>query len=140
MLRVLAPAGGLALAVWRGVEHQPFYAALTEALERYVSPETAASLRAAFTLAQADELRTLVAGAGFRNIRVRIRSRLTRHPSQGEFVLGYVSGTPMAGAVAALDEATRAAMVEHVCSRLRDYVDDDGMAAPWEAHFVTTQV
>ena len=139
MFRVLAPVGSLALAVWRGLEHQPFYAALTEALERYVSAEAAASLRAAFTLAQAAELRALLAEAGFRNIRIRIRNRLTRYPSLPEFVLGYVSGTPMAGAVAALDESTRAAMVEHVCSRLRDYVDDDGMAAPWEAHFATAQ-
>jgi len=129
----------LALAVWRGLEHQPFYAALTEALERYVNPEAGTSLRAAFTLARADEVRALLAGAGFRNIRIRITSRLTRYPSLPEFVLGYVSGTPMAGAVAALDEGTRTAMVEHVCSTLRDYVDDDGMAAPWEAHLATAQ-
>jgi SAM-dependent methyltransferase len=139
MFRVLAPTGRLALAVWRGLEHQPFYAALTEALERYVSPEAAASLRAAFTLAHADELRALVAGAGFRDIRVQIRSRLTRYPSLAEFVLGYLSGTPMAGAVAALDETSRTAMVEHVCSSLRDYVDDAGMAAPWEGHLVTAR-
>ncbi len=139
MLRVLTPSGRLALGVWRGLDRQPFYAALTEALERYVSPEAAASLRAAFTLAHADELRSLLAGAGFRDIRVRIRARLTRYPSLAEYVLGYLSGTPMAGAVAALDEVSRAAMVEHVCSSLRDYVDDDGMAAPWEAHLVSAR-
>jgi hypothetical protein len=55
-------------------------------------------------------------------------------------VLGYLSGTPMASAVAALDEMTRRAMVEHVCTSLRDYVDDEGMAAPWEAHLVTAKV
>jgi hypothetical protein len=108
---------------------------LTEALERYVSPEAAASVRAAFTLPNADELRTLTAGAGFQDI--RIRSRITRYPSLQDFVLGYLSGTPMAGAVAALDEKTRTAMVEHVCTSLRAYVDDDGMAAPWEAHLAT---
>jgi ubiquinone/menaquinone biosynthesis C-methylase UbiE len=135
MCRVLVPGGRLALAVWRGLEHQPFYAALTEALERSVSPEAAASLRAAFTLANADELRTLVAGAGFQDI--RIRSRITRYPSLEDFVLGYLSGTPMAGAVAALDEKTRTAMVEHVRTSLRAYVGDDGMAASWEAHLVT---
>jgi len=140
MFRVLAPTGRLALAVWRGLEHQPFYAALTEALERYVSSAAAASLRAAFTLAHADELRALLAGAGFRDIRVRIRSRLTRYPSPGEFVLGYLSGTPMAGAVTTLDEPTRTAMVDHVCTSLRDYMDDEGMAAPWEAHLVTARV
>jgi ubiquinone/menaquinone biosynthesis C-methylase UbiE len=135
MCRVLVPGGRLALAVWRGLEHQPFYAALTEALERSVSPEAAASLRAAFTLANADELRTLVAGAGFQDI--RIRSRITRYPSLEDFVLGYLSGTPMAGAVAALDEKTRTAVVEHVRTSLRAYVGDDGMAASWEAHLVT---
>jgi hypothetical protein len=97
------------------------------------------SLRAAFTLAHADELRQLISGVGFRDIRIRIRTRLTRYPSLPEYVLGYLSGTPMAGAVTALDEASRAAMVEEVCSKLRDYVDDGGMAAPWEAHLITAQ-
>ena len=140
MFRVLAPTGHLALAVWRGLEHQPFYAAFTEALERYVSSEAAASLRAAFTLAHASELRALLVGAGFRDILVRIRNRLTRYPSPREFVLGYLSGTPMAGAVAALDEVTRTAMVDQVCTSLREYIDDEGMAAPWEAHLVTARV
>ena len=140
MFRVLGPTGRLALAVWRDLEHQPFYAVLAEALERYVSPEAAASLRAAFTLASADELRALVVNAGFRNVQVRIRSRLTRYPSLGEYVLGYLSGTPMAGAVAGLEERTRTDMVEYVCTSLQDYLDDDGMAAPWESHLVTAQV
>jgi len=134
------PTGRLALALWRGLEHQPFYAALTKALERYVSSEAAANLRAAFTLTDRADIRALVAQAGFRDIRIRIRSRLTRYPSLAEYVLGYLSGTPMAGPVAALDDVTRREMVEDVCSSLQEYVDDDGMAAPWEAHLVTAQV
>ena len=140
MFRVLGPVGRLALGIWRGLEHQPFYATLTEALERYVSPQAAASLRVAFALARADELRALVVNAGFRDVQVRIRSRLTRYPCLRQYVVGYLSGTPMAGAVAALDETTRTAMVEHVCRSLHDYVDDEGMAVPWEAHLVTAQV
>ena len=139
MCRVLVPRGRLALGVWRGLAHQPFYAALTEALERYVGPEAATSLRAAFRLANADELRALVVAAGFHAIRLRIRSRLTRYPSLAEFTLGYLAGTPMAGAVATLDETPRTALVEHVCTALRAYVDDEGMAVPWEAHLVTAQ-
>jgi SAM-dependent methyltransferase len=139
MYRCLAPAGRMALGLWRGLEHHPFYSALSEALERHVSQESAASLRAAFTLADADKLRSLVAGAGFRNIHIRIRSRLTRYPSLQEYVLGYLSGSPMAGAVAALADTSRAEMVEHVCAALKEYVDDDGMAAPWEAHFLTAR-
>ncbi len=139
MCRVLVPGGRLALGVWRGLAQQPFYAALAEALERYGGPEAATSLRAAFRLAEADELRALVAGAGFHAIRLRIRSRLTRYPSLAEFTLGYLAGTPMAGTVAALDATTRTALVAHVCTALRSYVDDEGMAVPWEAHLVTAQ-
>jgi hypothetical protein len=107
------------------------------ALERYVHPEATTSLRAAFSLANADELRALVAAAGFHTVRLRIQSRLTRYPSLAEFTLGYLSGTPMAGAVAALDEPTRTVLVEYVCTALRAYEDDEGMAVPWEAHLVT---
>ena len=50
MLRVLTPTGRLALGLWRRLEYQPFYAGLSEALERYVNREAAASLRAASRL------------------------------------------------------------------------------------------
>lgn len=46
----------------------------------------------------------------------------------------------MASAVSALDDIVRTAMIEYVCDPLQDYVDDDGMAAPWEAYIATAQV
>lgn len=137
MHRVLAPSGRLALSVWRRLEHQPFYTALTEALERYVSAQAAESLRAAFTLGDAHELHALIAGAGFRDVHVRIHSKLTRYPSVEEYVLGYLSGTPMAQAVARLDDVARSGMLKDISTSLESYVDDDGLAAPWEAHVAT---
>ncbi len=94
---------------------------------------------AAFTLGKAQELRDLVAGAGFQNIHIRIHSQLTRYPSLDEYVLGYISGSPMAAAVAALDETTRQALLGDIRTALQDYVDDDGMAAPWESHVLTAR-
>jgi ubiquinone/menaquinone biosynthesis C-methylase UbiE len=137
MFWVLVPGGRLALGVWRRLEHQPFYAALTDALERYVSAQAATSLRAAFTLGDAQELRALIADAGFREIHIRIRSRITRWPSLEEYVFGYLAGSPMAPAVAALDDTARNAMLEHITTLLESYGDDDGLAAPWESHVVT---
>jgi ubiquinone/menaquinone biosynthesis C-methylase UbiE len=137
MRRVLAPSGRLALGVWRRLEHQPFYAALTDALERYVGAQAAASLRAAFTLGDAHDIRALVADAGFHEIHIRIRSRLTRWPSLEDYVFGYLAGSPMAPAVAALDDTARHAMLGHITTVLQSYVDDDGLAAPWESHVVT---
>src|SRR5262249_17324385 len=139
MHRVLVPGGRLALGVWRRLEHQPFYAALAEALERHVSAHAAASLRAAFTLGDAQQLRDLLADAALNKIPIRIRSRLTRYPSLEEYVLGYLSGTPMAPAVAALDDTSRSAMLKHISTSLQSHVDDDGLAAPWESHVVTAQ-
>src|SRR5467141_164908 len=122
MRRVLVPGGQLALGVWRRLEHQPFYAALTDALERYVSAQAAARLRMAFTLGDAQELRALIAGAGFHEIHIRLRSRITRWPSLEEYVFGYLAGSPMAPAVAALDDTTRNVMLGHVTTALQSYV------------------
>ena len=76
----------------------------------------------------------LVSAAGFRTIRVRIDSQMIRYPSLDEFVPGYLSATPAAGIIAKLDQPTRAAILQEVKTSLQPYVDDDGLAAPIEAH------
>ena len=60
-----------------------------------------------------------------------------RYPSLDEYVLGYLSGSPMAAAVDALEESARQEILERMRAAMQDYVDDDGMAAPWESHVVT---
>jgi ubiquinone/menaquinone biosynthesis C-methylase UbiE len=80
MARVLVPGGRLVLRVWRALERQPFYLALIEVLERQVRPGVAAPIRDAFTLADAAELRALVAEAGFRAVRIRLTTHLIRYP------------------------------------------------------------
>jgi len=113
--------------------------ALIEALERHVRAGAAAPIRAAFTLADAAELRALVAGAGFRAVRIRITTNPIRYPSPEEYVLGYLSATPIARDIAAMDDTARAALVREVTTALRGYVDDDGLAAPTESHVVLAQ-
>jgi len=63
--RVLVPGGRLVLRVWRALDRQPFYVALLDALERHLGPRAGAPIRAAFTLSDRKELRTLVTDAGF---------------------------------------------------------------------------
>ncbi|HZQ35866.1 MAG TPA: hypothetical protein VFD32_08035 [Dehalococcoidia bacterium] len=43
----------------------------------------------------------------------------------------------MAPAVAALDDPARNALATVVSTSLAAYLDDGGMAAPWEAHVLT---
>ena len=139
MARVLIPGGRLILRVWRALERQPFYVALIEVLERHVCAGVAAPIRAAFTLADAAELRALVAGAGFRAVRIRITTNLIRYPSLEAYVPGYLSATPIARDIAAMDDTARTALLQEVTTALRGYVDDDGLATPTESHVVLAQ-
>jgi ubiquinone/menaquinone biosynthesis C-methylase UbiE len=134
MRRVLVPTGHLVLSVWRRISHCPWQRAVADALERHVGADAATGIRAAFALADREELRSLITAAGFRTVRIRIDSQMIRYPSLEEFVPGYLSATPVAGMVAKLDELTRAAILEEVKTSLQPYIDDDGLAAPIEAH------
>lgn len=137
MHRVLAPGGRLALSVFRSLDHCPWHRAVGNAVERLVSPEAAAVIRGSFAFGDREELRALILGAGFRNVHIRIESKLIRHASIVEFLPGYLSSTPVADAFTGLDEKVMEALTHEVIAALRPYTDDDGLAAPVECHVAT---
>jgi SAM-dependent methyltransferase len=77
--------------------------------------------------------------AGFRRVHIRITTNLIRYPSLEEYVLGYLSATPMTRDIAAMDDTARTALLQEVTTALREYVDDDGLAAPTKSHVVVAQ-
>jgi SAM-dependent methyltransferase len=81
MRRVLVPTGRFVLSVWRGLSHCPWQRAVAEALERHVSAETAASIRAPSALGDMEELRALITGTGFHTVHIRTEGQLIRHAS-----------------------------------------------------------
>jgi ubiquinone/menaquinone biosynthesis C-methylase UbiE len=139
MHRVLASNGRLGLMVWRGIEHSPGFRALAAALERYVSAEAAGIMRAPFSLAEADELRTLIAAAGFREITIRPVAATVRFPSAARLVQDYAAGSPLAGHVAKVSDEARAALVSEVGEALQSYVVGGVLAFPIEAHLVSAK-
>jgi SAM-dependent methyltransferase len=137
MRRVVRPTGRVVLSVWRSLEHCPWQRAVATALERHVSAAAAAPLHAPFALGEeADALRTLLTGAGFRRVHLWIESRLTRYGSPEALVPGFLAATPVAACIASLEDTTRAALVRDVLTALRSYCDDDGLAVPMETHVV----
>lgn len=96
--------------------------------------EVASPLRMAFSLGDAEELRALFIGAGFHAPHVRLVIKQMRYAPLEEYLSGWVAASPMAGAVAALDDATRTTMFHDLQTALRPYVDDDGLASPMECH------
>jgi hypothetical protein len=69
MRQVLAPGGRLALNAWRGLDHNPGWAALAAALDDHAGPEIADLMRAPFSYGDADALRTLAERTGFSGVR-----------------------------------------------------------------------
>ena len=135
MHRVLVSRGRLLLSVWKTAS--PYSLALGEAVERHVGPEAGARLQASRVVPAPEDLHRLLADAGFRDVQMRPHGRTTRLPSVEAFVLWHLAATPVAGAVAALSDAARAALAKDVSRALQSYGDGDGVAFPDETNVVT---
>ena len=71
-------------------------------------------MRVVFSLHEPDELRGLVADAGFRRSDAGAHRTTLPLPSPEEFLWQYVSSTPLATAVAVLVDHARAAVTQDV--------------------------
>jgi ubiquinone/menaquinone biosynthesis C-methylase UbiE len=140
MARVLVPDGRLGLRVWRALERQPFQTAVLAALDRHLfggqNVPSRAALVQPFTLADAEKLQALVADAGFRDIDMQIRTHSIRFASVEAYTLGFLSATPIASEVAAMEETARTRMIQEIAAALHPFVTDEGLAAPAEDHVV----
>jgi ubiquinone/menaquinone biosynthesis C-methylase UbiE len=134
MHRVLAPEGRLLISVWRSIEHCPWQAAIADAIDRNVGSEPAALVRSAFSFGDADQLRQVIASAGFRDLQISVELETIRHSSLAEYVPGYISATPVAAAVAGLDLEAQGKIIADVRDTLAAHLVGSGLAAPIEAH------
>ncbi len=125
MRRVLATAGRLALGL-PGPTPRPMVV-LAEALARHVGGEAAGFVNRVFSLHDTAVIRDLVAGAGFRDVAVRADTKSLRLPPPEEFLWQYVRSTPLAGAVARVDEERRASLERDVVDDWRGLVNDGTM-------------
>jgi ubiquinone/menaquinone biosynthesis C-methylase UbiE len=126
MRRVLAPDGRLAIATVGPTP--PLFAILEQVLARHVKPEVAAFMRAVFSLHEPQELEKLTSDAGFRDAEVRSKALSLTLPGPGEFLWQYVHSTPLAAAVAQIDEVDRAALERDVVAGWRSFVKDGNLA------------
>jgi ubiquinone/menaquinone biosynthesis C-methylase UbiE len=137
MQRVLVPDGRLGLGVCRPVEHNPVYMLLSEALARHVGAEAGVGMRSPFPPWSTDELRALIAEAGFHDVHVRIEISPTRFPSPAELLRREVASSPLAPVIAGLSPEVRDALVADVNQTLSTYVDDDGVHFALQTYAVT---
>jgi ubiquinone/menaquinone biosynthesis C-methylase UbiE len=140
MRRALALGGRLALNVFGPIEHNPATYALATALDRHISPSASVAKRTEHALADTEQLRRLVADAGFHSIEIETVSKLVRFPSPADYVRIQLAATPLASVVAQYDTASRERLVEElvkdVGAALATYTKLDGLTFPQEVHFV----
>jgi SAM-dependent methyltransferase len=133
MRRVLVPGGRVFLSVWKAPG--PYNFAVGDALERHVGTETAARYRASRSgLPDQEALHRLLVEAGFGAVQIRASVMKVRLPSIEAFVLGHLSGLPVAAAVASLSDTKRAALAAQVKAQLQPYADGDGVSVPDEVN------
>jgi hypothetical protein len=134
MHRVLVPGGRVVLGVWRAIEDNPGPAAFSAAVARYISAEAGRRARAPFALAEAAALHTLLAEAGFHDVRIRAAVHTTRCPSPEEYVRRAIATSPLADVFAQMEDTTRAALVREVGTALQSYRDGEELALPIATH------
>jgi ubiquinone/menaquinone biosynthesis C-methylase UbiE len=108
----------------------PIFAVLEEALARHLGADAAGFMRAVFSLHDAGEIRELLTGAGFQEVEVRSSVKTLRLPNPESFLWQYVHSTPLAAAVAQLDEDGRAGLQGEVLAGWQPYTDDAAFVLP----------
>ena len=122
MRRVLASGGRLILNV-PGPAPRPL-AIMGEALARHIGPEAAGFVHHVFSLHDTAELENLTSTAGFRDVSTQSDVKQLRLPAPKEFLWQYVHSTPLAAAVAQVDEKRRASLERDVVEKWQEFVKD----------------
>lgn len=122
MWRVLVPGGRLILNLPGPTPR--LFALMADALARHVGPEAAGFVNHVFSLHDTAEIRRLVGGAGFHDVSVTSDTGPLRLPAPEEFLWQYVHSTPLAGAVAQVDDERRASLERDVVTKWREFVKD----------------
>lgn len=136
MLRVMAPEGRCAVAVWDAIEHAPAFAALVGMLDDIAGRPAGDALRAPFSLGDRRVITALFRTAGAEPVDITSHRGSARFPSVREFVEAELRGwLPVMGVVLPEPQINRIlAEAERV---LAPYVSADGAAFDISAHFAT---
>jgi SAM-dependent methyltransferase len=96
MRRVLAHGGEIVVAVPGSIEHNPPFGKLADSLERRAGARRAAAVRWLFNMSDPDDLRWVLADAGFEEIRIDV-VRTTGPPAPSDEVGGSIGTETIRG-------------------------------------------
>ena len=137
MVRVLAPGGRLAVAVWDSLERSEAYPIEVSLIQRIAGQRAADALRAPFVLGDRDELIALFESAGVDSPEVATHKGVARFPSIRTMVEADLRGwLPVMGV--ALEEQQIQHILTEADAVLRRFLNADGQVEfESPAHIVT---
>jgi len=135
--RVLVPGGRLILNL-PGPTPQ-IMAIMEEALARHLGADVAGFVNLVFSLHDTEEIQNLVSGAGFRDVSVQSDTRPLRLPAPEEFLWQYVNSTPLAGAMAPVDDESRGLLERDIVSKWREFVKDRALILQLRVNVATAR-
>ena len=139
MLRVLAPGGHLAVAVWDSLDNIPAFARLVALLEQTAGRRAADALRAPFALGDRRELDTLVTEAGVAPAEITTHHGAARFPDIRTMVEAELRGwLPVMGVNLTEDHIGR--ILQEAEHGLSSYATTDGRVTfQLSAHLITAK-
>jgi hypothetical protein len=139
MLRVLAPGGRLAVAVWDSLGNIPAYARVVALLERTAGRQAADALRAPFALGDRQELGALFSEAGVAPTEITTHHGAAWFPNIRTLVEAELRGwLPVMGVVLTEDRIGR--ILQEAEQALSSYATTDGRVTfHLSAHLVTAK-
>lgn len=138
MLRVLAPGGRLAVAVWDSLENVPAYAAEVKLVQRIAGARAADALRIPFQLGDREELAALFADSGAASVSVATVPGVARFPSVRSVVEAELRGwLPLVGVNLPEEQIQRILAEAEQALRPAVGAEGDGIVFEMPAHVVT---
>ena len=134
--RVLKPGGRLGLSLWCGIQENPYFHALTQAISHQIGASTAAGLEAAFDLTGPAEIQHLVHAAGFSDIKLEQGQFEWVTSGLPEFIPRHVGATPMAAGFEAATPQARQAVTGQVVQALEAFGKAGVFRLPFCTHLL----
>ena len=125
--RVLKPGGRVALSVWRGTAHNPYFAAQMDAVTGRLGTEAAGALAAGFRMADPQPLVDALTDAGLEGVTVRELDLPLDLPPLADWALRHLAATPVAPALAGAAPGIAQEIGADVARALSDYLTPDGV-------------
>jgi len=137
--RVLCAGGRVAFSVSRELACNPLLRSQAAALEKHVGPEAGSAVRAICSLPDADEIRNLFEGAGFKNVEVETISLTLQHPDGRAFAAGAMGGMHTGDKLSVASEALRQRCIDDFLSGLGECFDGKAIRFPHVSNVITAR-